>query len=179
MNKSTPIAALALVGALSLAGCSVAAERSEPKPAPAQSSEVAPPPAPSPVQEYAAFGDAFTYSDGIELTVSEPREFAPTEYAAGADNPFNIVFDVTLINNSSESFETMASTEVTSGGRAGSRIFDSGNPDLPDNGLSGVGTTVLPGQSITWAEGWSVLDPADLTLVVAPSFLHDDAIFTR
>jgi hypothetical protein len=185
MKKKYLLLAAAGMLAISLAGCGTqpasiaddAAAVTEPAPADEVAEEVT---EEGPASTTAKFGQAFTYPDGLAITVSEPRDFVPTEYAAGVDNPVNIVLDVTITNNSAENFETLAFAELTSGGRAGSTIIDIGNPALPDGGMGGTGTTLLPGQSITWTEAWSVLDGADLTYIVSPStFAYEDAIFTR
>ncbi len=132
-------------------------------------------PAPAPVGNL-AFGDTMVWEDNVELTVSTPEGFTPTEFAAGADLPNNVVFTITITNNSSENLEPLPYTRLSSGGQEGSQIFDSGNP-AGDIGISPT-TVILPGQFVTWKEAWSVADPNSLTMQIAPNWDYEDAIFT-
>ena len=40
-------------------------------------------------------------------------------------------------------------------------------------------TVILPGQSVTWKEAWSVADPNSLTMQIAPSWDYENAVFTN
>lgn len=134
----------------------------------------APAPAPS---ENLAFGDTMVWQDNVEMTVSAPESFTPSEFAAGADLPQNIVFTITITNNSAENLEPLTYSRLSSGGQEGSQIFDSGN-SAGEIGMSPT-TVILPGQSVTWKEAWSVMDPNSLTMQIAPNWEHEDAIFTN
>lgn len=123
-----------------------------------------------------AFGDTMVWDDGVELGVSAPEPFTPTEYASGADLPNNIVFTITITNNSDANLEPLAYSRLSSGGQEGSQIFDIDNP-AGDISMAPT-TVILPGQSVTWKEAWSVADPASLTMQIAPSWDYEDAIFT-
>lgn len=136
---------------------------------------VADEPAP-PADTNLAFGDTMVWEDNVELTVSAPEPFTPSEFAAGADLAHNIVFTITLTNNSAENLEPLPYSTLSSGGQEGSQIFDSGN-SAGDIGMAPT-TVILPGQSVTWKEAWSVADPNSLTQQIAPNFEYQDAIFT-
>jgi hypothetical protein len=177
------IAAVAAAAALllTLAGCASVppAPINEPAPeaslaAPPEKPEVVPPPA----LDLLAFGEAMTWEDGIQLSVSEAAPFTPGEYAAGviAGQPA-IVFTLVITNNSDAVLEPMAYGTLSSGGQEASEIFDMGNP-IGEIGGS-PSTAILPGQTVQWLEAYSVVDPANLTFQVSPTFSHEDAIFTN
>lgn len=132
-------------------------------------------PAPEPVGNL-AFGQAMVWDNGVELSVSAPEAYTPSEYAAGADLPHNVVFTLTILNNSTENLEPFPYERLSSGGQEGSQIFDIMG-DGQDVGIAPT-TVILPGESVTWRSAWSVADPNSLTMEIAPSFEYDDAIFT-
>jgi len=180
MTKSILAIGAAGLLAFSLAGC---ATQSAMSPAPTKDAAASSPSA-TPTPEapkpsgVSAFGDTFTWENGVAVTVSEPVPFTPGEYAAGVDQTTNIVFTVTLTNGSDKNLEPMIYDRVSSGGVEASSIFDSGNP-VGDIGGS-PSTVVLPGQSITWLEAYSVADAGTITFQTSPSsFKYEDAIFTN
>jgi hypothetical protein len=118
-------------------------------------------------------GETMVWSDGVEMTVGAPAPFTPSETASAEPGQSAVLFDLTLTNNSEEPLEPLSFSQVTSGGVEASAIFDSAN----NIGLAPT-ATVLPGQSITWQEAFSVADPADITFQSSPGFLYDDAIWT-
>jgi uncharacterized protein DUF2510 len=124
-----------------------------------------------------AFGDTMIWEDDVELTVSAPEPYTPTEFAAGATLPNNIVFTMTITNNSTENLEPLPFAQLSSGGQEASQIFDI-TGDGQDVGVPPT-TVILPGESVTWRTAWSVADPASLTMQVAPSFEYEDAVFTN
>ncbi|WP_241843179.1 DUF2510 domain-containing protein [Agromyces albus] len=123
-----------------------------------------------------AFGQSMIWDNGVELSVSVPEPYTPSEYAAGADLPHNVVFTLTIVNNSTENLEPFPYERLSSGGQEGSQIFDI-TGDGQDVGIAPT-TVILPGESVTWRSAWSVADPNSLTMEIAPSFEYDDAIFT-
>lgn len=126
--------------------------------------------------EAAAFGDTFAYDDGVELTVSQPSPYAPSEFAAGATYPDNLLFTITVTNNSTEPVDVFAFGSMVSGGEDGSSIYDFDGP-AGEIGLPPT-QTLEPGATLTWQEAWSVADPSDLQFSLAPGFMYDEAVFT-
>lgn len=121
-----------------------------------------------------AFGEAATFENGLSISVSAPAAYAPSEWASGADLPNNLAFTITITNGSDENFDSYAYSTVTSGGQAGSHIFDS------ENNMSGSPSgVILPGQTITWTEAWSVADPNSIVFQIAPGWDYEEVIFTN
>jgi len=139
-------------------------------------------PAPEPVDTpepeqplYGKFGGVgFTFDDGVIITVGAVETFEPAEYAfvTGQFETY-ILFDVTVTNGADVPFDPSGIyATLASGGTEGEAVYDS------DAGLEGQPmTTVLPGKSVTWTEGWGVADPADLTFQIAPGFEYEEALF--
>ncbi|GAA2443963.1 DUF2510 domain-containing protein [Agromyces soli] len=129
-----------------------------------------------PPADASGFGETFVYDDGVELTVSAPAPYTPTELAAGATYPDNVYFTVTLKNTSDAAVDVFAFGELVSAGEYGSSIFDF---DGPQGEISLPPTETLePGATLTWIEAWSVADPSSLTYTISPGFDYDDAVFT-
>lgn len=133
-------------------------------------------PAPAPATN-PKFGEAFTWEDGIAVTIGAPTPFTPDEFAielAGGESAAYLAFEVTVVNGSSANFDpSMFTTTLQSANVEAEEIFDSGN------GFGGSpSTTLLPGREAKFKIGYGVTDPADLVLEVSPSFEHEDAIFT-
>ena len=172
--------------AFSLSGCiptaRVSSPPSEPRGGESTSSSdptfaEQPSPGPSENLDNVAFGDAVTYADGVSISVSAPAEFVPSEYAAGADQGANVVFQLTITNGSDENLNPVTYSRVASGGIEASAIFDSGN-SMGDIGL-GPTTVILPGGTITWLEAYSLTDPSSIVFQISPSFDYQDAVFTN
>ena len=124
-----------------------------------------------------SFGETNVWQNGVQLSVSAPEPYTPSEFAAGADLPDNLVFTMTIRNDSSENLEPTPFPKLSSGGQEASQIFD---VSAEGQAVSVPPTTVIePGQSVTWRAAWSVADPNALTMQVAPSFEYQDAIFTN
>ena len=128
-----------------------------------------------------AFGETMTWDDGVALTVSAPEPYTPSDFAVGATEANNVVFTLTITNNSTEDLLPLPFPALSAGDQEVSQIFDIGS-DLADPG-DDVGipptATVEPGGSVSWRAAWSVDDPSLLTLQVAPSFLYPSATFTN
>lgn len=126
---------------------------------------------------FSAFGETWEYEDGLAVSVAAPEPYTPGQYAAGADQANNIKLTFTVTNGTDEVFDLAALPDVTSGGVAGQSITDMEDPTV----MSFGGTaSVLPGQSFSWAEAFSISDPADLTVAISPApFAYDKAIFTN
>lgn len=123
-----------------------------------------------------AFGDAITYTDDVAISVSAPAEYVPGEYAAGDEQAANVIFTLTITNNSDANLQPSTYSRVSSGGVEASRIFDSGGAvDVS----SSPSTVILPGGTVTWNEAYSVADPASMIFQIAPSYDYEDSIFTN
>lgn len=123
------------------------------------------------------FGDTVTYDDGMAVTVSKPKKFTPSEYAAGADGDGTpMKFTITVKNGTDKAFDpTLVYVTASSGGEESESIFDT------DAKLgTSPQTSVKPGKSVKWAVGFMVADPKDITLEVAlnDDFSRDSAVFT-
>ena len=135
----------------------------------------------SPVEGDLAFGQTMTWDDGVALTVSAPEPYTPSDFAVGATQANNVVFTLTLTNNSTQDLQPLPLPAFSSGDQEVSQIFDIGS-DVFETG-DDVGfppaETLEPGASVTWRAAWSVDDPSSLTLEVAPSFLYPSVTFTN
>lgn len=123
-----------------------------------------------------AFGETITYDNDVSITVSAPVPLTPSETAFGADQANQLLFTVTIVNGSAENLEPSVYATASSAGVAATDIYDSGNA-AGDVGSSPT-TTILPGGTATWLQGFSVADPSDLVLQISPSFDYDDVIFS-
>lgn len=148
------------------------------RPASATPAEEAPSEEPAePVDENLAFGDTFTYKDGLSVTVSAPKPFTPSESAccikAGSGQKA-LLFTVTLVNGTSANFDPGAfSTTVQSKNVEAESIFDTDIMGAPS-------TTLLPGREASFKIAYAVADPADLVLEVSPDFFeHKTYIVTN
>ncbi|WP_430645234.1 DUF2510 domain-containing protein [Agromyces sp. GXS1127] len=124
-----------------------------------------------------AFGETMVWSNGVSMIVSEPEPFTPSDLSAGADQAVDLVFTLTITNDSTENVQPVVFSRLASGGTEATRIFDVG----AEGGQVGIPptTAILPGSSITWSEAWSVADEASLTMQTAPSFEYEDVVFTN
>ena len=120
------------------------------------------------------FGTTFTTSDGVKITVSAPKKFSPSEFAAGASH-HNVKMTVTIFNGSKDKFDTTLTTfSATSGDKAGDEIFDT------DHSLKGTPQAkILPGKTLTWDIGFGVHDPSDFTLDGSLGIGYDDVIWSN
>lgn len=123
------------------------------------------------------FGETMAWGDGVTMTVSEPESFTPSEFAVGADQSENLVFSLTITNDSSENVQPVVISMLSSDGTEAARIIDVG----AEGGQVGIPPTtpIPPGESITWQEAWSVADPDSLTMHTAPSFRYESVVFTN
>jgi hypothetical protein len=124
-----------------------------------------------------AFGETMAWDDGVTMTVSEPEPFTPSDLAVGADQAENLVFTLTITNDSSESVQPVVVSSLSSNGREATRLIDIG----AEGGQVGIPPTtpILSGESITWQEAWSVADSGSLTMQTAPSFVYASVVFTN
>ncbi|WP_421083849.1 hypothetical protein [Rothia nasimurium] len=131
----------------------------------------------SAVEGVLKFGDTAEYSDGLRMTLSEPRtDFVPSEYTARLDESLTnyVAFTVTIENGTSEPFEPLFYAEGNSGGKAVDQIFDA-----DQNIGSGPSGRILPGESVTFDVAFGVADPASVTLDVSADFDHDPVLYSN
>lgn len=123
------------------------------------------------------FGETMAWGDGVTMTVSEPESFSPSDLAVGGDQSVDLVFTLTITNDSSENVQPVVVSMLASGGTEATRIIDIG----AEGGQVGIPPTtpIPPGESITWQEAWSVADAASLTMQTAPSFGYEPVVFTN
>lgn len=127
--------------------------------------------------ERPGFGDTYTYDDGLAVTISQPEEFTPDEWAVfGEGFDHHVRMDVTVENGTGEDYDPdLSHISASSAGQEAEAVFDDAND------LSGPPATVLlDGQSSTYAVGFSVNDPGDLTVEYSDldfEVLRDSVVF--
>lgn len=183
------LAAITTVAALS--GCTTqsatpveSAPAGDNRPA-AVSTEVADPDATKPVAEdtaseqpaddgTAAFGEAYTWQDGLSVTIGAPERYTPSDYAFGSvEGQSAVALQITIVNGSDAPFDpVLASISAQSGNTEASQIFDSGQ------GMEGSPSTkILAGRETTYKVAFSVADPNDLVVEFSPDFAHASVLF--
>jgi len=120
------------------------------------------------------FGTTWEWEDGVAVTVSKPKPFRPSEYAAGKDGAKKFVsFTITVKNGSKQKIDLTGMANMASGDTESHEVFDSGN------GVSGAPMTgILPGRKVTYKVAFGITNPNDLVLEYAPTFSHENATFT-
>ncbi|MFD3993944.1 hypothetical protein [Streptomyces sp. NPDC058583] len=110
-----------------------------------------------------AFGRTQGYEDGVEVTVSAPVPFAPSDSAAGHMEGNQAVHLQITVHNGGDQRLDLATVvvQVRDGeGREGARVFDAAPPHL-GLGLSG---TLLPGKKAVGGYGFD-MPPAENPVV--------------
>ncbi|MEE1755906.1 DUF4352 domain-containing protein [Streptomyces sp. SP18CS02] len=116
-------------------------------------------------------GDSSVYDDKVEVTVSEPTPFSPSEYAAGHTEG-NKAYQVSIVieNKGTEKFDaTLVTVDARAGqeGVTAEEIFD----DKVGTGFSG---SVLPGKKSTVTFAFDApADAKNLTVEVSPGLSYD------
>lgn len=121
------------------------------------------------------FGQSYKYRDGLQITVSKPKSFQPSESAAGGEGAASHeTFTITIVNGTAANYDaSLFSTTAQSGNTEASEVIDA------DNGLDGApSTTLIPGRESKFKIGYGVADPQDIVLEVSPGFDYDSVIFT-
>ncbi|WP_173923328.1 DUF2510 domain-containing protein [Agromyces sp. Marseille-P2726] len=128
-----------------------------------------------------AFGDTMTWDDGVALTVSAPEPYTPSDFSVGATHASNVVFTLTITNNSAADLQPLPLPTLSSGDQDVSQIFDVGTDVFGPGDDVGFppAATLAPGESVSWRAAWSLDDASALTLQVAPSLLYPSATFTN
>jgi hypothetical protein len=126
-----------------------------------------PTPSMRPEQETRSFGKAYTWDDGVTVTVGKPKSFRPSEYAAVEKGKLYVKFTVTVVNKSNKPVDLgLTYISVQSKNQEADEVFDSGS------GLKGPpDTKVLKGRVSEFDVGFGVADPKDVVMEIA---LHSD-----
>ncbi|MET0865571.1 MAG: hypothetical protein ABWZ98_14670 [Nakamurella sp.] len=119
------------------------------------------------------FGQVYTWTDGLEVTVAPGVAFTPSEYASAEPAAAFLSFTITITNKTGAPYDpTLFNVTAQSAGKEADSVYDS------DNGLGGSPTTtVLDGRDATFAVGFGVADPADVVMEVSPGFDYDSVLF--
>jgi len=120
-------------------------------------------------------GEAFTYKNGLAVTVGQPSPYTPSHSQSGASpGDKYVVFTITVINKTATNYEPGSfRATVQSANVEGNSVFDSAN------GIGGSPTTlVLPGRESKFKLAFGVADPKDLVVQVTPGYSYKPAIFT-
>ena len=129
----------------------------------------------APATSAVAFGQTFTYADGLAVTVDPPAPYEASSTAAGDENPHAFSVSVRITNNTGAAFDpALLNVAMSTGGTPATQIFDSANNmgDRPQNQLQ-------PGRSMTYEVAFSTTaDSGEAQVDVVPSFSHDHAVFT-
>lgn len=118
------------------------------------------------------FGEAFTYVDGIQITVSAPTSMTSSEWASPG-NTKGSSFTVTIVNGSDVPFDpSMANVTAQSANSEAEQIYDSekgygGSPD----------TTLLPGREAKYTVAFAMPDAKDVVVEASPSWDHVAALY--
>lgn len=118
-----------------------------------------------------AAGDSSVYDDDLQVTVSEPKPYKPSEFAAGHTDG-NKAYQVTVVieNGGKEKFDASLVTVDARAGKDGvdaEQIFD----EKVGTGFTG---TVLPGKKSTVVYAFDApKDAKNLTVEVSPGLDHD------
>jgi predicted small secreted protein len=121
------------------------------------------------------FGDTYTWEDGLQVTISKPKPFEPSEFAAAEKAAAYVAFNVTIVNGTDANYDpTLFSTTMQSGNEEAAEVFDT------ENGFEGSPlTAVLPGRESKFKIGYGVSKPDDLVMDVSPGFEYESVIFTN
>lgn len=122
----------------------------------------------------ATFGEAYTWEDGLSVTIEAPQAYTPSDYAAGTvAGQEAVTLQITIVNGSDAPFDpvlTMVSAQ--SGNTEASKIYDTAK----DIGGS-LSTKILTGRESTYKVAFSVADPSDLVVEFTPDFTHESVLF--
>lgn len=119
----------------------------------------------------ARFGEAYVYQDGLSVTVSAPKAFEPSEYAAGTDKFKHFVsFDVRIVNKTGKPWDpSLFSATVQSDNEEGDQVFDEELEGAPQ-------TKLLNGREVKFTVAFGVANPKDIVMEVNPDMIDHDAV---
>lgn len=119
-------------------------------------------------------GKSFTYSDGLQVTVSTGKPFTASDTAAPTGGAAGVLYTITMVNGTGAAFDpSLSSATMQAGNTEAEEIFDSAQ------GLDGSPTTtVLPGREVEYQIGFEAAGERDVVLEFTPSFDHGSLLFT-
>ncbi len=124
----------------------------------------------------AKFGATYQWTDGLEVTVSTPEKFTPSEYVYQESDGTPVVFEVTVVNGTGEPVDLdLFYVSAQSGETESTPIFDSAN------GIEGSPSTkLLDGRTVKFKEAFAVADPEDIVVDVSPNdgFFRDGVLYS-
>ena len=120
-----------------------------------------------------AFGQSYRWDDGLQVTISTPKPYKPSRWAAAKKSKNYLVMTVTVLNGTSATYEpALFNLSAQSGDAESEQVFDSGN------GVGGSpNTKLLKGRQAKWKVAFAVKNPKDLVVEVTPDFEHDPVIY--
>ncbi len=123
----------------------------------------------------AAFGKAFTWADGLAVTIGAPKPYTPGEYAAGTDKYKKFVsFEVRVVNKTGKAWDpSLLHTTVQSDNEEGDEVFDS------DRLGESPRTKLLNGREAKFTVAYGVANTQDLVMEVTPDFEHESVLFQK
>ena len=130
--------------------------------------EKAPSKEPAPDDTTLAFGQSYTWDDGVTLTVSKGKKFKPGKYSAGGEKAEDYLkYSITVVNKSTKPLD-LALTYITvqSDNKEAEQVFDSSN-DLEGS----PSTKLLKGRESEWDVGFGVANSRDVVMEIA---IQDD-----
>ncbi|MBB6081676.1 DUF4190 domain-containing protein [Streptomyces paradoxus] len=123
------------------------------------------------------FNTAQRYQDGLQVQVSAPRPFTPSDSAAGyTPGDKAVAVDVTVTNGSGKrvDLDLLSIQAKDADGRSAETIFDSAK------GINGVTGTLLPGKKsvATYAFDLPKNASSSLDVEVSPGFNYESAVWS-
>jgi hypothetical protein len=120
----------------------------------------------------AAFGQPFTWNDGLQITVSPPEEFRPDGAPPADIGPTYVKVVVRVLNGSETPYQPLLSFRVLRPGAKSPTIFltDARTAGFPESNIA-------PGDDLAFTIGFEVTNPTGLVLEVAPGVAYPPATF--
>ena len=109
------------------------------------------------------FGETYTWSDNVSITVKDPAKFTPSKYSAERSEFKDFTaLTVTIKNDTSQILDpSRFNYSATSGDKESRAVYDSDNQD----GFGGR-AKILPGKSLTFKIGYGYTPGQDFNLIV-------------
>lgn len=118
------------------------------------------------------YGETATIDDGLKVTVSEPAAFTPEAIGAGDTSIGYINVDVTVTNDTDDTFDGMVMVDALSAGKPG--VTSSLDPS--ESFTNEV--TLATGNDITLNFAFGIDDPEDVAITVTPGFESEGVTFS-